>query len=219
MAQVSHGVRKILEIPWIYSLFQKSLERRPIWAHILEHQIGLGENSLTVLDIGCGPGTLLTLLGNRLDSSRFVGIDISSKYVKRAEELFPSARFLCGTVETINLSKKDFDLIVISGVLHHVDDEEAIRILRFADAHKSDQGTIVTLDPVFFPGQNFFAKWVAQADRGQNVRTVRALEQLWRQALPASHVQISLLSGYSRLPQNWVSCKIAVEQNHHTIGK
>jgi trans-aconitate methyltransferase len=210
MAQVSRGVRKILEVPWIYSFFQKSVEKRPIWSDILEQQVGLVRESMRVLDIGCGPGTFLTMLNDRMDAANFWGLDPSPEYIRRASELFPGASFLCGTVATVALPKKTFDLVVVSGVLHHVDDDEAMEIMRFAHAHKSDEGIIITVDPVFFPGQNFFAKWMALADRGQNVRTVKSLEQLWLRALPASNVQISIKSGYLRVPYNHVVCTVAV---------
>lgn len=208
MGQVSNGLRKVLEIPWVYSLFQKSIQKKPIWADILEEYLEVAPSSLRVLDIGCGPGAFLTLLGERADRGKFVGIDPSLAYIRRATELFPEARFVCGTVETVTLAEDNFDLIVISGVLHHVDDDEALEIMRFAHSHKADSGKIITLDPVFFPGQNFFAKWMARADRGQNVRTSDSLERLWRTALPTSTIRISIESGYLRVPYNHVVCAV-----------
>jgi len=143
-----------------------------------------------------------------VDRRKFVGIDPSPDYVRRATELFPEAKFKCGTVGTVALEEENFDLIVISGVLHHVDDDEAVEIMRFANTHKSDRGKIIAVDPVFFPGQNFIAKWMARADRGKNVRTADSLEQLWRNALPTSTIQISIKSGYLRVPYNHVVCTV-----------
>lgn len=208
MGQVSRGVRRILEVPWVYSLFQKSIQRKPIWADIFEQHIVLDLETTRVLDIGCGPGLLLTVEGDKFDHSKFVGIDPSRDYVEHATKLFPEARFLLGTVGQVALTEEVFDLIVISGVLHHVEDEEAIEIMRFAHAHKSNKGVIVSLDPVFFPGQNIFARWMALADRGQNVRTVESLEGLWR-AAAASDIQISIKSGYLRVPHDYVLCKVS----------
>ena len=209
MGQVSHGVRRILEVPWAYSFFQKSIQRKSIWADIFEREIFLDVNSLSILDIGCGPGNLLAEQGMKIDQSKFVGIDPSQDYVDHATELFPAARFHSGTVKSVDLTEETFDLIVISGVLHHVDDEEAQEIMRFAHAHKTNKGLIVSLDPVFFPGQNVFARWMALADRGQNVRTVESLEGLWRGALASSDIQISIKSGYLRVPHDYVLCKVS----------
>lgn len=208
MAQISRGVRKILEFPWIYSLFQKALQRKSIWADLLGLQPGKKQDFMRVLDIGCGPGTFLSLMEDKIAPANFVGIDPSPDYISRARELFPRASFLCGTVATVSLPRTVFDLIVVSGVLHHVDDDEAKEIMSFALAHKSDEGTIISVDPVLFPGQNLLARWVAQADRGQNVRSAESLEQLWLEAIPTSKVEISIKSGYLRVPYNHVVCTV-----------
>lgn len=209
MAQVSRGVRKVLEVPWVYSLFQKSLQKKSLWSEIIEEQLAYEARTVTVLDIGCGPGTFLARMGDRVDPANFVGIDPSQDYCERASELFPNAKFYCGTVSTVALEQHDFDLIVISGVLHHVDDDEAKQIMRFAHNHNSDGGLIISVDPVLFPGQNIVARFLAKADRGQNVRTVKSLEQLWIQALPGSNVQTSIKSGYLRVPYNHVVCVVS----------
>ena len=208
MAQVSHGVRRVLEIPWVYSFFQKSIQKKSIWADLLYGQFESASDSLRVLDIGCGPGTFLTLLGERVDRGKFVGIDPSPDYIRRATELFPEAKFMCGTVGTVALAEETFDLIVISGVLHHLDDHDALEIMSFAGNHRAEKGKIITVDPVFFPGQNLIAKWMARADRGQNVRTPDSIEALWRNALPSSTIQISIRSGYLRVPYNHVVCTV-----------
>lgn len=201
-------MRKVLEIPHVYNFFQTIIQRKSIWEDTLEHRFGSALGSLRILDIGCGPGGLLTVVGERLDRSKFTGIDPSPDYIRRAYELFPDAFFQLGTVATCALPERSFDLIVISGVLHHVEDDEAKEIMKFADNHIADNGTIITVDPVFFAGQNFFAKWMAQADRGQNVRTAESLQNLWGEALPNSKTEISIKSGYLRVPYNHVVCII-----------
>lgn len=209
MGQVSHGVRKILEVPWVYNFFQRSIQKKSIWADIFEREISLDVDSSRILDIGCGPGNLLAEEGMKIDQSKFVGIDPSQDYVDHATELFPAARFLTGTVRSVDLTEETFDLIIIAGVLHHVDDQEAMEIMTFAHAHKSNKGLILSLDPVFFSGQNVFARWMALADRGQNVRTAKSLEGLWRGALASSDIQISIKSGYLRVPHDYVLCKVS----------
>lgn len=192
----------------MYSLFQRILQRKSIWADLLGDRLEKNQAFIRVLDIGCGPGTFLTLMEDKIAPANFVGIDPSQDYISRATEQFPRASFLCGKVATVSLPRKFFDLIVVSGVLHHVDDDEAKEIMSFALAHKSDEGTIITVDPVLFAGQNLFARWMAQADRGQNVRSAGSLEQLWVEATPTSKVQISIKSGYLRVPYNHVVCTV-----------
>lgn len=193
----------------MYNFFQKSIQKKSIWADIFDREISLDVYSQRILDIGCGPGNLLAEDGIKIDHNKFVGLDPSQDYVDHATELFPAARFLSGTVKSVDLSEETFDLIIISGVLHHVDDQEAMEVMTFAHAHKSKNGLIISLDPVFFPGQNPFARWMALADRGQNVRTVESLEGLWRAASASSDIQISIKSGYLRVPHDYVLCKVS----------
>lgn len=206
MDEVSTGLRRFLEFPFVYSFFQKAIARRAIWPDLIEEFIPKIPENMAVLDIGCGPGNFLAGQWIKMAESDFVGIDPSSLYIDQAKRDFPNARFYVGTVSEMQLHNEKFDLVVISGVLHHVNDAGAQRIMDFAIGHTKNGGLAISVDPVLFPKQNRIAKWMALADRGQNVRSEAALKALWNSCQNLGALEVQIRDGYLKVPYNHVIC-------------
>lgn len=206
MGEVTTGIRRILEFPIVYNLFQSAVSKKPLWPDLIQAYFPSGRSDFKVLDIGCGPGNFLAGGYLAFDHSNFVGIDPSAQYIEQARREFPAARFHEGTVQDVHLDSDEFDVVVISGVLHHVDDPEAKAILSFAVAHLAPTGFVVSVDPVVFPGQNPIARWMALADRGQNVRTMDELHALWGSCEGFAKNKFDLKHGYLRVPYNHGVC-------------
>jgi len=123
----------------------------------------------TILDIGCGPAQLLSYLGD-VD---YYGFDVSSRYIEQAQKQFGkrgqffAKYFVAEDVETL----PKIDLVLLIGVLHHLDDDVASEILTLAATALAPGGRIITFDPVYEDGQNPVARFLIGQDRGQNVRT------------------------------------------------
>ena len=74
-----------------------------------------------------------------------------------------------------------FDLVLATGVLHHLTDAEAVDLFRVAHAALKPGGRLVTLDGCFSPGQSFVARQMLKNDRGQYVRDEAGYLALARQ--------------------------------------
>jgi SAM-dependent methyltransferase len=114
----------------------------------------------------------------------YTGSDLNPKCIARAQMLYGDrGRFLVGdAARDLPSSGASFDLIIVSAILHHLDDLEARRLFKaLVDLVKPD-GRIVTIDNVWLPRQNPIAKLVNALDSGMNVRTpdqyIRLLEDL-----------------------------------------
>ena len=57
------------------------------------------------------------------------------------------------------------------GMLHHLDDEEAERLMSLAWSALRDGGQLVTIDPCYVDDQNTISHFLVSLDRGQNIRT------------------------------------------------
>lgn len=90
-----------------------------------------------ILDLGCGPGRLTCDLG--IKNSQKIGLDISqsfidyawSTYLKETRGMDLSVSFVCADfllqkdIENSRNEKiKEFDVIVMQGVMHHIQDNE-----------------------------------------------------------------------------------------------
>ena len=179
MAERNRGLRRILSNPHWYSSFQSAVTRGSIWPEIFQEHIRKPESNCRILDIGCGPGKFLSASQIVVDQSNYVGIDPSGDYIQAARESFPMATFHHGTVDQVDLVGKTFDVVILSGVLHHVDDTEAHAILKFANSALAEGGIVTALDPVLLRQQNPIARLLVLADRGMHVRTPEAMETIF----------------------------------------
>jgi ubiquinone/menaquinone biosynthesis C-methylase UbiE len=78
----------------------------------------------TVLDVGCGAGDNMSLLGEFVDSSQMTGADVSAEALQRADRAWPSAEFEQLDIETKRLDRT-WDLVFCSLVLEHLPKDEA----------------------------------------------------------------------------------------------
>ncbi len=94
----------------------------------------------SVLEVGCGTGTLLA----RLEPSRGVGIDLSPRMVEIAAARHPRLRFRTADAEAFSLGET-FEYIVVPDVIEHLSDVGAM--FRSARRH-SGPGTRVIVSSV-----------------------------------------------------------------------
>ncbi|RJQ68731.1 MAG: class I SAM-dependent methyltransferase [Desulfobacteraceae bacterium] len=168
MAQITQGVRSILSSPAVYSIFQNLMGahrfRRRFVDDFVRPFVGC-----TVLDIGCGPADILAYL----PEVNYFGFDISDAYIARANSRFGElGKFQSKALTSTDIEKMpSFDIVLVLGVLHHLDDEVAVGVLRLANQALGPGGRLLTVDPCLELGQNPIARFLIRIDRGQNVRT------------------------------------------------
>lgn len=80
----------------------------------------------TLLDAGCGPAPMLTLLTERFPNAHFTGIDLTPKMIEVAESKhLPNTKLVCGDCENLPFDADSFDVIICSQSFHHYPHPEA----------------------------------------------------------------------------------------------
>jgi len=123
-----------------------------------------------VLDVGCGTAQILRVLPEGID---YRGFDVSATYIAAARREFGHrGEFTCGRLDAAALALlPSFDLVLASGLLHHLDDREAQEFFALARRALRPGGRLVSIDPCLASGQNPLARLLIERDRGRFVRT------------------------------------------------
>jgi SAM-dependent methyltransferase len=175
MAQRTTNLYSLVKIPGVYKAIQwvlapeRSLQR-------FVHEVIKPEGGQIVLDVGCGPARLLRYMSN-VD---YTGLDINQASVEHAKTIYGNgAQFIvCDVSKGLPEFSRKFDVIIVSALLHHLDDDHARALFRQLRDLLAPSGRIVTIDNVWLPRQNPIAKIAISMDSGMNVRTVEGYRAL-----------------------------------------
>jgi cyclopropane fatty-acyl-phospholipid synthase-like methyltransferase len=130
--------------------------------------VGFSEKS-KVLDIGCGPASILNSLDIEID---YTGIDSNSNYILSAQKRFGKmAKFILLDVDDLeNTFSEKFDKILILGTIHHLSSVQVQKLLKIAHGLLAENGELITHDPVRSQKQNVISKLLMDLDRGKFIR-------------------------------------------------
>jgi SAM-dependent methyltransferase len=188
------SIRSALAVPAAYNLWW-NLVGGPAFARGLVRDYLQPRVGARILEIGCGPGTIV----GYLPQVEYLGFDLSSKYIEMARKRFPQAQFVCERVSQFSLARKQsFDAVLALGIVHHLDDQEARQLFQIAyDALKSG-GRLITLDGVWTNDQSPAARWLLARDRGEYVRNEAGYVNIASQVF--ANVRASVRHDLIRIP-------------------
>lgn len=91
----------------------------------------------SVVDVGCGTGRALAWFDQQRPSLNLVGIDPSEGLQEIARDRLPHVRFEVGSGERLPLENNSVDLVVATGIMHHVDSPKDVIQEMFRVAKKA----------------------------------------------------------------------------------
>ena len=127
--------------------------------------------SKKVLDVGCGPGTNTP----HFNHCEYVGLDCNRSYIEYARRRYGREFIVADVCDYIPPTGTLYDFILVNSFLHHIDDENTVRILSKLESLLDLEGHIHILDLVM-PETPGVARTLAQWDRGQFARPL----EKWR---------------------------------------
>lgn len=168
MSQITTGLRAVLSSPKIYDFVQNVMGGRSIRLEFVRDYVR-PFSGCRILDVGCGTARILDYLQN----VEYCGFDLSQRYVNDAARRYGTrGSFNCTIVEQAVIDHMEpFDIVMATGLLHHLDDEHAVGLIRLALSALREGGRLVTIDPCFAIDQNAVSRFLVSHDRGQNVRS------------------------------------------------
>jgi SAM-dependent methyltransferase len=200
LSQVTSGLRSVLSAPLVYDSFQKLTGARRARQQFADDYIR-AKTGARVLDIGCGTAEIL----DHLPGVDYYGFDLSADYIEAAKQRYGRiGTFRCEDVtDNILRDLPSFDIALAIGVMHHLDDDGVLKLLRLARDALKVGGRLVSLDPCYVDGQSSIGRLIISKDRGRNVRDERGYRTLCEAVFSSveSHIRHDLL----RIPYTHVT--------------
>jgi len=88
---------------------------------------------MTVVDFGCGTGTLALLVKQMHPDARVIGVDVDARILEIARRKLDDAgvdvELRCGPIDGVGLAPGSVDRVLTTLVLHHLTDDEKLRAL------------------------------------------------------------------------------------------
>ena len=106
---------------------------------------------LRILDVACGTGHLLKMLGAALPEAKLFGIDLSPHYIARAREVLPrdlDVSLVCDNAERLPFLDASFDVVTSLYLLHEVPAEVRERVLKEVARVMRPGGLLVVADSI-----------------------------------------------------------------------
>jgi ubiquinone/menaquinone biosynthesis C-methylase UbiE len=107
---------------------------RGVWRDVLDDVSRLASQNASIVDLGCGPGTVLSRLARRRPDLSLTGVDIDPAMLKIASGRLPQARLLQSSIDAVPIEDQSADLVLSSMVFHHLPHE--IKQAAFREARR-----------------------------------------------------------------------------------
>ena len=135
-----------------------------------------------VVDIGCGPGTMVPYLPDTI----YTGVEIERSYIDSANARYGDhATFVHAGIDSVcDKIESEADIVLAIAVLHHLDDRQARQLFRAARTLLKTGGRLVTFDCVLTSPQHPIARLLIRMDRGRHARTAEGYLALAREFFP-----------------------------------
>jgi ubiquinone/menaquinone biosynthesis C-methylase UbiE len=201
----THGLWSLLYLPQVYNALTTVVGSEAVMKLLAERFVRPRPED-RILDVGCGTARILRYL----PVARYVGIDNNSRYISAARERYQNrGEFVVGDVGALSLNPSErFDIVLASGILHHIDDASAKGLLAVSARLLAKNGRMVIADPVVAPGQSPVAKFLISLDRGRNVRTPEHYLALARTSFEKVHSHVCDLHPWLPYTQFIMDCAV-----------
>lgn len=160
-------VRAASGIPALFDALRWILEGG-FRGHHSVFQRELFDANLVTLDIGCGTGQWT----HRFAPDRYLGLDITAEYLIAARRRHPGHTFVLADGRCLPIQSHSIGRILVSGVLHHLDDDTATQVLRECVRVLEPGGMLVVWEDIpTSPWTNPVGHLAHRLDNGDFIRT------------------------------------------------
>jgi SAM-dependent methyltransferase len=187
VAENKSGIHSYISTPWVYNLVQWAAGAKMYREKMVADFIKPFDNA-KILDIGCGTGEYIHHISGHCKNFEYYGFDGEKVYIDYANKLFAgqSNFHFYHKILTENEVKEfnNFDIVIATGVMHHLDDALVVSLLRLAKLALKPGGRLITYDPGKFTDMSVYEKFFVKYDRGRSIRSEQQYADLVKVVFP-----------------------------------
>ena len=113
------------------------------------------EPFMDLLDAGCGPAPMISLLSEKYPERHYMGLDLTPAMIEQAQKKnIPNATFVVGDCENFPFEDNSFDSIICSNSFHHYPNPQAFFYSVQSDASSNNKLLLWFMDNIEVPLAN-----------------------------------------------------------------
>lgn len=159
-------MKRILAYSFFYDLYQELIGCKTFLKRYANEYICVKENQ-KILDLGCGTATICSFFPKNI---KYVGIDISDKYIKTAKKSYPYFSFQCFNVCDEIMLDSPFDIIFGEAIISGLSDEQCVVMFEKIKKNSNKNTRIIFSDMNYKDDDNFFQKFLYKSERNSYIR-------------------------------------------------
>ncbi|MGL5888794.1 MAG: class I SAM-dependent methyltransferase [Bacteroidia bacterium] len=169
-------------------------------------------SSANVLEIGCGIGTVSSLIIPAISQGNFIGVDISPESISIAKNKlakYTNAKFIVSDMSDF-VSELKFDFIVLPDVLEHIPVEQHASLFQTLNKHSHEKTVVLINIP-----EPYTLDWTRRnhPDRLQIIDQSLSLQDLCNNIYPSGYYLFSV-SPYGLQYEHEEYLSIVLKRNH-----
>jgi ubiquinone/menaquinone biosynthesis C-methylase UbiE len=91
-----------------------------VWRDVVSDVSNMASPGAALVDLGCGPATVLRRLAAQRPDLSLTGVDIDEAMLSIARRRLPQVRFLQGSIDKLPIDDASADVVISSMVFHHL---------------------------------------------------------------------------------------------------
>lgn len=147
------------------TLLDRAIPRYREMLETLLHHIPNYTTPLKILELGCGTGNLTALIIHKYPQSSVVVVDISSAILEECKNRFrhnKNIQYLQTDFNDLHLEMNDFDLVLSSIAIHHIQDEDKQHLFKKIHSYLKPNALFLFADQCRGATNKIYQKHIAQ---------------------------------------------------------
>ena len=167
-------IQILLKNPYIFKIQQKMNDYSVVANEFKDY---LNSKNKRILEVGCSTGNVAREIID-MDNNSYYGVDISKEYIDIASKSSTKGNFFHMDARKLDFDNEFFDIVMLSSVLHHVDNNVGKNCFKEIHRVLKNDGVVIISEPIV-NHKSLLSIILCKLDRGHFIRTTEEYKNLF----------------------------------------